>query len=77
MSVSLQAGQRTGGAFDWPGDVPAGVFGWPGAGGTACWMDPDRDLFVIFMVQYWPAWLNGAMRPDIVAAAYRDIEEAA
>jgi len=74
MSVSLQAGTRTGGMFDWPGDVPAGVFGWPGAAGTACWMDPERRFFLVFLTQYWPSWLNGEMRPDIVAAAYRDLQ---
>ena len=38
MSVSLGQSKRTDGMFDWPGDVPAGVFGWPGLAGTACWM---------------------------------------
>jgi len=75
MSVSLTKSERTGGMFDWPGDVPAGVFGWPGAAGTACWMDPERRFFLICLVQYWPSWLNGGMRPDIVAAAYRDLEQ--
>ncbi|ANI79675.1 MULTISPECIES: serine hydrolase domain-containing protein [Sphingobium] len=74
MSVSLTRSERTGGMFDWPGDVPAGVFGWPGAAGTACWMDPERRFFLLYLAQYWPSWLNGAMRPDIVAAAYRDLE---
>jgi uncharacterized membrane protein YtjA (UPF0391 family) len=76
MSVSLEPGRRTGGAFDWPGDVPAGVFGWPGAAGTACWIDPVNDFFLLFLVQYWPSWLNGEMRPDIVEAAYRDLAAA-
>jgi len=74
MSVSLTRSERTGGVFDWPGDVPAGVFGWPGMAGTACWMDPERRFFLLYLAQYWPSWLNGAMRPDIVAAAYRDLE---
>jgi CubicO group peptidase (beta-lactamase class C family) len=73
MSVSLRPGKRTGGAFDWPGDVPAGVFGWPGAAGTACWIDPERRFFLLFLTQYWPSWLNGSMRPDVIAAAYRDL----
>lgn len=74
MSVSLVPGARTGGAFDWPGDVPAGVFGWPGAAGTACWIDPERDFFLIHLTQYWPSWLNGEIRPEIIAAAYRDVD---
>ena len=73
LSVSLTDSSRTDGMFDWPGDVPAGVFGWPGAAGTACWMDPQRQFFLIYLTQYWPSWLNGAMRPSIIAAAYRDI----
>jgi len=73
MSVSLTRSKRTDGMFDWPGDVPAGVFGWPGAAGTACWMDPERRFFLLYLAQYWPSWMNGAMRPDIVAAAYRDL----
>jgi CubicO group peptidase (beta-lactamase class C family) len=73
MAVSLTASERTGGMFDWPGDAPAGVFGWPGAAGTACWMDPARNFFLVYLTQYWPSWLNGAMRPDIIAAAYRDL----
>lgn len=73
LSVSLTDSSRTDGMFDWPGDVPAGVFGWPGAAGTACWMDPERQFFLLYLTQYWPSWLNGAMRPDIIAAAYRDI----
>lgn len=74
MSVSLAQGFTTGGAFDWPGAVPAGVFGWPGAAGTACWMDPERDFFLVFLTQYWPSWLNGTMRPAVIAAAYRDLD---
>jgi len=77
LSVSLRAGERTGGMFDWPGDVPAGVFGWPGAAGTACWMDPERQFFLLLLTQYWPSWLNGEMRPHIVAAAYRDLQHPA
>jgi len=73
MSVSLAPSRRTGGMFDWPCDVPAGVFGWPGAAGTACWMDPERDFLLVWMVQYWPSWLNGEMRPDVIAAAYADL----
>ena len=73
MSVQLQPGHQTGGMFDWPGDTPAGVFGWPGAAGTACWMDPNRRFFLLFLTQYWPSWLNGAMRPEVIAAAYRDL----
>ena len=69
----LQPGHQTGGMFDWPGDTPAGVFGWPGAAGTACWMDPNRRFFLLFLTQYWPSWLNGAMRPEVIAAAYRDL----
>ncbi|WP_051768016.1 serine hydrolase [Sphingobium sp. DC-2] len=74
MSVSLTGGHRTGGMFDWPGEVPAGVFGWPGAAGTACWMDPSRGFFLLYLTQYWPSSLNGEMRPDIIAAAYRDLK---
>jgi len=77
MSVSLQAGARTDGMFDWPGDVPAGVFGWPGAAGTACWIDPESRFFLVFLTQYWPSWLNGEMRPNIIAAAYRDLQRGA
>lgn len=77
MSVSMEQGQSTGGAFDWPGAVPTGVFGWPGSAGTACWMDPNRDFFLVYMTQYWPSWLNGSMRPEIIAAAYRDLGEQA
>jgi CubicO group peptidase (beta-lactamase class C family) len=73
MSVQLAPGQRTGGMFDWPGDCPTGVFGWPGAAGTACWIDPDRRFFLLFLTQYWPSWINGSMRPDVIAAAYRDL----
>jgi len=76
MSVSLAPSARTGGAFDWPGDVPAGVFGWPGAAGSACWIDPARDFFLVWMTQYWPSWLNGEMRPEIIAAAYADLSAA-
>ena len=74
MSVQIEPGITTGDMFDWPGAVPAGVFGWPGAAGTACWMDPDRRFFLLFLTQYWPSWINGAMRPDLIAAAYRDLE---
>jgi len=73
MSISLEPGRKTGGQFDWPGDVPAGVFGWPGAAGTACWIDPERRFFLLYLAQYWPSWLNGAMRPELIAAAYRDL----
>jgi CubicO group peptidase (beta-lactamase class C family) len=73
MSVSVQRGDRTGGMFDWPGRVPPGVFGWPGAAGTACWMNPERDFFLLYLTQYWPSWLNGSMRPDIIEAAYDDL----
>jgi CubicO group peptidase (beta-lactamase class C family) len=59
--------------FDWPGSVPPGVFGWPGAAGTACWMDPETDFFLLLLTQYWPSWLNGGMRPDLIAAAYDDL----
>ena len=72
MSVSLKRSEQTNGIFDWPGAAPAGVFGWPGAAGTACWMDPD---FLLYMTQFWPSWLNGSMRPEIVAATYRDLEK--
>ena len=75
MAVSLTGSQKTGGMFDWPGEVPAGVFGWPGAAGTACWMDPERRFFLLYLTQYWPSWLNGEMRPDIIAAAYRDLKQ--
>jgi len=74
MSVQLEPGHTTGGAFDWPGAVPAGVYGWPGAGGTACWIDPDRRFFLLFLTQYWPSWINGTMRPEVIAAAYRDLQ---
>lgn len=74
MSVSLSESQKTGNMFDWPGAVPAGVFGWPGAAGTACWMDPERHFFLLYLAQYWPSWLNGDMRPDLIAAAYRDLD---
>jgi len=74
MSVQVAPGMATGDMFDWPGAVPAGVFGWPGAAGTACWMDPERRFFLLFLTQYWPSWINGSMRPDIIAAAYRDLE---
>lgn len=77
MSIQLEAGHSTGGMFDWPGTVPQGVFGWPGAAGTACWIDPERRFFLLFLTQYWPSWLNGSMRPELVAAAYRDLAEAA
>jgi CubicO group peptidase (beta-lactamase class C family) len=73
MSVSPTGSQRTGGLFDWPGDVPPGVFGWPGMAGTACWMDPERKFFLLYLTQYWPSWLNGTMRPDIIEAAYQDL----
>lgn len=73
MSVQLEAGHSTGGMFDWPGAAPQGVFGWPGAAGTACWMDPERRFFLLFLTQYWPSWLNGSMRPELVEAAYRDL----
>ena len=75
MSVSLAPSEQTNSFFDWPGSVPAGVFGWPGAAGTACWMDPERKFFLLYLTQYWPSWLNGSMRPEIVAAAYRDLEK--
>jgi len=77
MSVQMEPGRRTDGSFAWPGEVPVGVFGWPGAAGTACWIDPDRQFFLLFLTQYWPSWLNPAMRPDVIAAAYRDLDEAA
>jgi CubicO group peptidase (beta-lactamase class C family) len=76
MSVQVAPGSRTGGQFDWPGDAPVGVFGWCGAAGTACWLDPDRRFFLLFLTQYWPSWINGAMRPDVIAAAYQDLPEA-
>lgn len=74
MSVQMAPGRGTGGMFDWPGLVPADVFGWPGAAGTACWIDPRRRFFLLFLTQYWPSWINGAMRPEIIAAAYRDLD---
>jgi hypothetical protein len=37
-------------------------------------MDPERRFFLLYLAQYWPSWMNGAMRPDIVAAAYRDLD---
>jgi len=73
MSVQIAQGRSTGGQFDWPGDAPIGVFGWPGAGGTACWIDPDRRFFLLFLTQYWPSWINGGLRPAVIAAAYRDL----
>ncbi|GAD47822.1 putative hydrolase [Caenibius tardaugens NBRC 16725] len=73
MSVQLSPGRRTEGMFAWPGEVPVGVVGWPGAAGTACWIDPDRRFFLVLMTQYWPSWLNASMRPDIIAAAYSDM----
>ena len=73
MSVQTAPGQVTGGMFAWPGEVPAGVFGWPGAAGTAVWIDPAARFFLVFLAQYWPSWLNPTMRPDLIAAAYRDI----
>lgn len=76
MSISLSPGHRTGGLFDWPGDVPAGVFGWPGAAGTACWIDPKHEFFLVYLTQYWPSSMNGRMRPDIIEAAYRDLDAA-
>jgi len=55
------------------GEAPAGVFGWPGAAGTGCWIDPARRFFLVFMTQYWPPEINVTMRPEIIAAAYRDL----
>lgn len=73
MSVQVQPGfVDPEGMFQWPGEVPVGVFGWPGAGGTACWMDPQRKAFVLMLCQFWPSWLNPMMRPEVIAAAYRD-----
>jgi len=57
------------------GEAPAGVFGWPGAAGTACWIDPTRKFFLLFLVQYWPPHINIDMRPRVIAAAYRDLQE--
>lgn len=76
MSVQGEAGKSTGGMFDWPGEVPKGVFGWPGAAGTACWMDPERRFFLLFLTQFWPSWINGSMRPQVIAAAYQDLSAA-
>lgn len=76
MSVQVEAGRSTGGMFDWPGEVPKGVFGWPGAAGTACWMDPERRFFLLFLTQFWPSWINGSMRPQVIAAAYQDLAAA-
>lgn len=73
MSVQLAPGRLTDGLFAWPGAVPAGVYGWPGSAGTACWIDPERRFFLLFLAQYWPSWLNPTMRPEVIAAAYRDI----
>lgn len=56
IAVSLKGSRRTDGMFDWPGDVPAGVFGWPGAAGTACWVDLERKFFLLYLTQYWPSW---------------------
>jgi len=77
MSVQLVPGERTDGAFAWPGEVPAGVFGWPGLAGTACWIDPARNFFLLFLTQYWPSWINGSIRPEVIAAAYRDLDRGA
>ena len=74
MSVQVEPGRDTDGMFAWPGAVPAGVFGWPGAAGTAAWIDPTARFFLVFLTQYWPSWLNPQMRPELIAAAYRDIE---
>ena len=32
-----------------PGSI--GEYNWGGAGGTAFWVDPDQDMFVVFMMQ--------------------------
>jgi len=45
----------------------------PGAAGTAVWIDPAARFFLVFLAQYWPSWLNPTMRPDLIAAAYRDL----
>lgn len=73
MSVQVEPGRKTDGLFVWPGAVPTGVFGWPGSAGTACWLDPERRFFLLFLTQYWPSWLHAGMRADIIAAAYRDL----
>ncbi|MAL94880.1 MAG: serine hydrolase [Haliea sp.] len=57
------------------GEAPEGVFGWPGAAGTACWIDPTRKFFLLFLVQYWPPHINIDMRPRVIAEAYRDLAE--
>lgn len=76
MSVQVAPGRVTDGLFIWPGEVPTGVFGWPGAGGTACWIDPANRFFLLFMTQFWPMHINAMMRPEVIAAAYRDLAAA-
>jgi CubicO group peptidase (beta-lactamase class C family) len=53
--------------------VPKGVFGWMGAAGTAVWLDPERRFFFLFMTQYWPSEINPMLRPELIAAVYRDL----
>lgn len=58
------------------GEAPEGVFGWPGAAGTQIWIDPARQFFFQFLVQYWPPEINTVLRPQVIAHAYADLNEA-
>jgi CubicO group peptidase (beta-lactamase class C family) len=57
------------------GELPKGVFGWPGAAGTQVWIDPNRRFFLQFLVQYWPPEINLSLRPEVIAAAYADLND--
>lgn len=58
------------------GEAPMGVFGWPGAAGTQVWIDPARQFFFQFLVQYWPPEINTDLRPQVIKHAYADLNEA-
>jgi CubicO group peptidase (beta-lactamase class C family) len=34
-----------------PAAGSAGEFNWSGAAGTTFWIDPEEDMFVVFMIQ--------------------------
>jgi CubicO group peptidase (beta-lactamase class C family) len=44
FSIRTEPGER-------PGDGPVGEMDWSGAGGTAFWIDPKQNMFVVIMAQ--------------------------
>ena len=51
-----------------------GEFYWGGAASTAFWIDPDEDLFVVFMTQLFPS-VAYPFRAQLAALVYQAIDD--